>query len=57
MCVSLLQLTNHFENIPCCLFIYVFHCCMYNRSLVNVVHAVNVGSKSFIITLLFYGAR
>lgn len=56
MCVSLFHLAKHFGNIPCGLFIYVSHCCVYNRSSVNVVHTVNVGSKSFIITVLFYGA-
>lgn len=52
MCVPLFQLADHFKNIPCGLFIYVSHF-IYNRSSVNVVHTVNVDSKSFIFTLLW----
>lgn len=55
MCLSLFQLANRLKNIPCGLFIYVSHCCVYNGSSVIVVPTVNVDSESFIFTLLFYG--
>lgn len=47
------QLVHHLKKIPCCLFIYISQCCVYNRPSVNVVDTVDVNSKNLITTCLW----